>query len=68
MRLRSGLHLPLAVAGDRLWPVGVAVAAAWPTSPWWFSEWRRSERASQYDLPQPADLHSYGFLLRCVSM
>lgn len=35
---------------------------------WWFSVWRRKDRASQYDFPQPSALHSYGFLLRCVSM
>lgn len=35
---------------------------------WWFSVCRRSDRASQYDLPHPSALHSYGFLFRCVSM
>lgn len=35
---------------------------------WWFSVCRLSDRASQYDLPQPSALHSYGFLFRCVNM
>lgn len=35
---------------------------------WWFSVCLRNDLASQYDFPQPSALHSYGFLLRCVSM
>lgn len=46
--------------------VGVVVPGVVPL--WWFSVCRRSDRASQYDLPQPSALHSYGFLFRCVSM
>lgn len=33
------------------------LGAAFPAL-WWFSVWRRRERASQYDLPQPSALHS----------
>lgn len=35
---------------------------------WWFSVWSLKERASQYDLPHPSALHSYGFLFLCVNM
>lgn len=48
--------------------IGVGVVVPGVEALWWFSVCRRSDRASQYDLPHPSALHSYGFLFRCVSM
>lgn len=48
--------------------IGVVVVVASTNELWWFSVWRLKDRASQYDLPHPSALHSYGFLFLCVNM
>lgn len=47
---------------------GDMVVAFTVLEPWWFSVCLLNERASQYDLPHPSALHSYGFLFLCVNM